>query len=89
MKLNEILYETPEMSEEKLLEIINKYIPIMKSDTLDRIRQLHKEETNDAKVILKEYDIIQEKKSYLTKNQRDQLAGFVAMCMIQMTKGNE
>lgn len=88
MLIKDILYKTPEMTEEKLLEIINKHISIMKSSTKERIMQLHKE-TDLAKAFLKEYDLIQEKKSYLTKSQREQIVGFVGMCMIQMTKGNE
>ena len=68
MKLKDCLYKTPEMTEEKLLEIINKTLPIMRNSTKNRI---------------------QDKKSYLTKSQRDQIVGFVGLCMIKMTKGND
>lgn len=88
MLIKDILYKTPEMTEEKLLEIINKHISIMRSSTKERLMQLHKE-TDLAEAFLKEYDLIQEKKSHLTKSQREQIVGFVGMCMIQMTKGNE
>ena len=40
-------------------------------------------------MILKEYDLIQDKKSYLTKSQREIILGFVGYCMILMTKENE
>lgn len=89
MKIKELLYKTPEMTEEKLLEIIDKTLPIMKTSTKNRIRELHKEEFNLAKAFLDEYDLIQDKKSYLTKSQRDQIVGFVGLCMVKMTKGDE
>ena len=89
MKLKDCLYKTPEMTEEKLLEIIDKTLPIMRNSTKNRIRELHKEENNLAKAFLDEYDLIQDKKSYLTKGQRDQIVGFVGLCMIKMTKGND
>ena len=89
MKIKELLYKTPEMTEEKLLEIIDKTLPIMRNSTKNRIRELHKEENNLAKAFLDEYDNIQDKKSYLTKGQRDQIVGFVALCMFKMTKGDE
>lgn len=89
MKIKELIYKTPEMTEEKLLEIIDKTLPIMKNSTKNRIRELHKEEYNLAKAFLDEYDNIQDKKSYLTKGQRDQIVGFVALCMFKMTKGDE
>ena len=86
MKLKELLYKTPEMTEEKLLKIIEETLPMMRTSTKNRIRQLHKGEYNLAKAFLDEYDLIQDKKSYLTKSQRDQIVGFVGLCMIKMTK---
>jgi hypothetical protein len=77
------------MTEEKLLEIIDKTLPMMRNSTKDRIRELHKGEYNLAKAFLDEYDLIQDKKSYLTKSQREQITGFVGLCMIQMVKNNE
>lgn len=88
MKIKELLYKTPEMTEEKLLEIINENIPLMKGFAKNRIRELHKEESNLAKAFLDEYDLIQDKKSYLTKSQREQIVGFVGLCMIKMVKNN-
>lgn len=89
MKIKELLYKTPEMTEEKLLEIIDKNLSLMRNSAKKRIRELHKKETNLAKAFLDEYDLIQDKKSYLTKSQREQIVGFVGLCMIQMTKSND
>ena len=89
MKIKEVLYQTPEMSEEKLLEIINKYIPMMRNKVaINRITYLHKD-VDLAQAFLDEYDLIQDKKSKLTKSQRDQIVGFVGMCMIEMTKEDD
>ena len=89
MKIKELITQTPKMSEEKLLEIINKNLSIMKPESKNRIMELHRGETNLAKAFLDEYDLIQDKKSYLTKGQRDQIVGFVGLCMIKMVKGDE
>ena len=89
MKIKELLYKTPEITEEKLLETIDKTLPIITNSIKNRIRELHKGELNLAKAFLDEYDLIQDKKSYLTKGQRNQVVGFVGLCMIKMTKGNE
>ena len=89
MKIKELLYKTPEMTEEKLIEIINKNLSMMKQSAKNRILELHKGESNLAKAFLDEYDLIQDKKSYLTKGQRDQIVGFVGLCMIKMAKDNE
>lgn len=91
MKIKELIYQTPEMSEEKLLEIINVNLksPIYKISKLfkNRLRGLHKEVTL-SQAFLNEYDLIQDKKSYLTKSERDIVLGFVGVCMIQMTKND-
>ena len=89
MKIKELLYKTPEMTEEKLLKIINSNLKMMNNNARNRILELHKGETNLAKAFLDEYDLIQDKKSNLTKGQRDKVIGFVGICMIEMTKGNE
>jgi len=88
MKIKELIYQTPEMTEEKLLELLNKNIPMMRKRAGDRIQELHKG-VDLAQALLDEYDLIQDKKSYLTKSQREQVIGFVGLCMIQMTKGND
>lgn len=86
MKIKELLYKTPEVTEEKLLKIIDENLPLMKESAKRRIRELHKNEPNLAKAFLDEYDLIQDKKSFLTKSQRDQIIGFVGLCMIKMVK---
>lgn len=88
MKINELLYKTPEMTEEKLLEIMDSHNDWLRKDFKNRIIQLHKEDSI-SKGMLKEYDLIQDKKSSLTKSQREQIVGFVGLCMIKMVKDND
>jgi hypothetical protein len=88
MKLKDYLYKTPEMTEEKLIELLDKFSPLLRKEAKDRLNQLHKGESL-SKALLKEYDLIQDKKSHLSKSQRNQIVGFVGMCMIQMTKEDE
>ena len=88
MKIEELIYKAPEMSEEKLIELLDKYSPLLKREIKFRLNQLHKEK-DLSKALLTEYDLIQDKKSNLSKSQRDQVIGFVGMCMIQMTKGED
>ena len=92
MKINELLYKTPEMTEEKLLKIMDSHLDWIKRDLKNRIVELHR--NNDkpfdlSQAFLDEYDLIQDKKSNLTKGQRDKVIGFVGLCMIEMTKSNE
>jgi NADH:ubiquinone oxidoreductase subunit E len=87
MKINELIYQTPEMTEEKLLEIMSSHLSWLKRDFVKRIEELHKGKSLQE-ALLMEYDNIQDKKSYLTKSQRDVVIGFVGVAMIEMTKGN-
>ena len=92
MKIKDLLYKTPEMTEEKLLEIIEANLGLLKvrnSTLIKRIQTINKYSDDINKLILKEYDLIQDKKSYLTKSQRETILGFVGYCMILMTKENE
>ena len=92
MKIKELIYKTPEMTEEKLLELINSHLNLVKNDLKIRIIELHRSYNKPfdlAEAFLDEYDLIQDKKSYLTKSQREQVVGFVGLCMIKMTKGDE
>ena len=92
MKIKELIYKTPEMTEEKLLELINSHLNLVKNDLKIRIIGLHRSYNKPfdlAEAFLDEYDLIQDKKSYLTKSQREQVVGFVGLCMIKMTKGDE
>ena len=87
MKIKELIYQTPEISEEKLLKLIENNFSLMRKSSKNRVHELHKG-VPLAQAFLDEYDLIQDKKSYLTKSQREQLVGFVGLCMIQMVKGN-
>ena len=96
MKIKELITEIPEMTEEKLLELIRNYSKFISKDTSSRLEELYikrhggfQSGTDLTQMILDEWNIIQEKKSLLTKSQRDQICGLVAMCLIKMTKGDE
>lgn len=88
MKIKEIISKTPEMTEEKLLEFIKNNIKLIKKDLYHRVKYLHRD-LSIEEAFLKEYDLIQDKQSYLTRGQRSVVAGFVGLCMIQMAKANE
>lgn len=81
MKIKDVLYKTPEMTEEKLLELIEEHKSFLKSYLLKQFE--------DNKSILDEWDLIQEKKSKLTRSQRDQICSLVSVCLIKMAKGEE
>ena len=88
MKISELIANTPEMTEEKLLKIIDSHLDWVPNGFAKRVRQLHKNESSLSKIILKEYDLVNDKKSYLTKSQRNIVVGFVGVCAIEMTKDN-
>jgi hypothetical protein len=85
MKIKDLIYKTPEMTEEKLLTIIDKNHKMVDSFLRKRLKELHKN-VDLNKAFLDEYDLIQDKKSFLTKSQRNMVIGFVGVCMIEMTK---
>lgn len=87
MKIKDLIYKTPEMTEEKLLTIIDKNKMMVSKYLIKRLRELHKD-VDLNKVFLDEYDLVQDKKSLLTKSQRNMIVGFVGVCMIEMTKDN-
>lgn len=93
MKIKELIQETPEMTEEKLLKLMGEHLEMFPKYLRKRILDIHYKKPDPldpiTKYILKEFDLIQEKKSYLTKSQRNQVQGFVGMCLIKMTKGEE
>lgn len=92
MKIKELIYQTPEMSEEKLLTIINENLKMVDSFLKKRLIEIHRDPAKPfdiAQAFLDEYDLIQDKKSLLTNSQRRLVNGFVGYCMIKMTKGNE
>ena len=83
MKIKDILYKTPEMTEEKLLELMDKRKGFLNLKTWSRNKYFN------MKDVLNEWDLIQIKQSNLTRSQRDQICGFVSACLIEMTKGDE
>lgn len=92
MKLEDLIYNTPELTEEKLLEIIDKNlgdIKRVKPAVITRLRKIYGYSEPLNSLLLKEFDNIHFKKSYLTKSERDMITGFVGICAIKMTKGNE
>lgn len=92
MKIKDLIYETPKMTEEKLLAIINENLKMVDSFLKKRLIEIHRDSTKPfdlAQTFLDEYDLIQDKKSLLTNSQRKLVNGFVGYCMIKMTKGNE
>ena len=88
MKLNNVIYNTKEISESKLLDIIKNNFKLTSRSLRVKLKELYSEK-DISNIILNEYDLIQQKKSLLTKSQRDQILGFIGLCMIKMVKGNE
>ena len=88
MKLNNVIYNTKEISESKLLDIIKNNFKLTSRSLRVKLKELYSEK-DIYNIILDEYDLIQQKKSLLTKSQRDQILGFIGLCMIKMVKGNE
>lgn len=88
MKIADLIYKTPEMTEEKLLTIIDKNKMMVSEYLIKRLKELHKN-VDLNKAFLDEYDLVQDKKSLLTKSQRNMVVGFVGVCMIEMTKDND
>ena len=92
MKIKDLIYKAPEMTEEKLLTIINENLKMVDSFLKKRLIEIHRDSTKPfdlAQTFLDEYDLIQDKKSFLTNSQRKLVNGFIGYCMIKMTKGNE
>ena len=88
MKLNNVIYNTKEISESKLLDIIKNNFKLTSRSLRIKLKELYSEK-DISNIILDEYDLIQQKKSLLTKSQRDQILGFIGLCMIKMVKGDE
>lgn len=81
MKIKELLYQTPEMTEEKLLEIIEENKSLLWKEW---VRGKY-----SAQDILDEWDLIQVKQSNLTHSQREQITGFVSYCLLKMVKNDD
>lgn len=84
MKLEKALYTKPELTEGNLLEEIQKYLSLVKPSLISKLRYI--KELDIPNAIIKEYDLIQEKKSYLSRLERDLISGYVGLCMIKMVK---
>lgn len=85
MELKKAIYTKPELSEGNLLREVQKYLGLVKPSIIAKLRYI--EESEDvAEAILKEYDLIQEKKSCLSRLERDLISGYVGLCMIKMVK---
>ena len=70
------------------LDIIKNNFKLTSKSLRVKLKELYSEK-DISNIILDEYDLIQQKKSLLTKSQRDQILGFIGLCMIKMVKGNE
>jgi len=79
MKIKDLIYKAPEMSEEKLLSIIEENKAFLPTD----LKNL------TANEILEEFDLIEDKKSYLSASRRRLINGLVGYCATLMVKGNE
>ena len=79
MKIKDLIYKAPEMSEEKLLSIIEENKAFLPTD----LKNL------TANEILEEFDLIADKKSYLSASRRRLINGLVGYCTTLMVKGNE
>ena len=90
MQIKDVLYKTPEMTEEKLLEFIKKYKMFIRPYTIMRLKQIHKFSDNEElpQRILNEWDLIQAKQSYLSKSQRSQILAVVSVSLAKMTEGD-
>lgn len=84
MKLNDVIYKTPEMSETKLLEIIGKHKKFLDKSI---IKKIYKGE-NLAEDIINEWDLIELKKSNLSRSQRDSVLALVSMALLEMSNGD-
>lgn len=79
MNIKDVLYDTPEMSERKLIELIDSHKNFLKKDLNKKF--------NNSEDILHEWDSIQNKDSFLTKSQRDQILALVSYCLYEMVNG--
>ena len=91
MKISNTIYNTPEMSTEKLLEIIKSKLKGFDKYTISEIQKIHKDYSEDtlALHILEEFDLISQKKSNLSNSKREKVFSLVSACLIEMTKGDE
>lgn len=80
MNIEELIAAAPEMTEEKLLENIESNMPLF------NIKEWCRGKYSSAKEVLDEWDLIQMKKSKLSRSQRDFISGLVGMSLVNMVK---
>lgn len=82
MKLEDTLYQAPELSEEKFGERLEELI---KQFSSYRVPLLSIKKWT-AKELIKEWELVQNKQSNLTRSQRDDVKGIVSMALLNMFK---
>ena len=90
MKLEEVIYKTPELTEEELLEELSKNESFLSNDLLSvlkAISDLHAIPVN--KLILNEWNLIQEKKSNLSRSRRDQINALVGTSVLHLIQKHD
>jgi len=96
MEVDKMIQDAPEMSTEKLLELIenllnDKKIRVLRKNTISEVKRLHKDyvDENLSLHLLEEFDLITQKKSNLTNSMREEVFHLVSFCLVQMTKGDD
>lgn len=87
MKLDDIIYETPELTEEALLEELSKNESFLSNDLLSVLKatsELHAIPVN--KLIFNEWGLIQKKKSKLSRSRRDQINALVGTSALHLIR---
>lgn len=91
MKLEDAIYQAPEINEQKLLENIKIWIPYVKPSLIRKLEKeysINKMDSDNTieKAFLKEWDLIQQKKSKFSRMERDFICTLVSRCMVKMVK---
>lgn len=96
MEVDKMIQDAPEMSTEKLLELIgnllnDKKIHVLRKNTISEVKRLHKDyaDENLPLHLLEEFDLITQKKSNLTNSMREEVFHLVSFCLVQMAKGDD
>ena len=80
MKLTDIIQTVPDLTEEKFRENVEELI---KRSTIFRI-PLCRDKEWTAEEMIHEWELVQEKKSNLSKSKRDQVLGLVSTALYNM-----
>ena len=69
---------------DKSLEILKTLSKSIKPSAVNKLENLYRKRHGDSAdivtILLDEYSVIKEKKSWLSKDQRDQVTGLIDMC---------